>query len=379
MKSLLLGLAVAAIIFAGLYWFGNRKARGKTVYGYSMECAFSIRKSPPASPSPSYDQLQIIRKRLESAGLEYDLDQTDELHYHLKTEATMDSGYVEKLLTQHGRFSIHEMYTLLELTPQILSADSLLALQYRWKLPPKPTDSVNLPVPTMVDSMGFYERPLISLVAFPAMSEHYMPSFIGWVVKADTARLNEFLQRSNMSGLFPEDLLFCYGADDDSNKVLLYAAKKNVAGTMSITEANITGAAMHNVTATKTLQFSLSLDKRGAKIFERLTRNNLHKPLGVLIDKKVITAPIVNEPISQGSLVINGLPIGTGLWMEDVLKGGRLYEPATIISKKITRAPLKHQPPARKRPLVLYALAAGLSFMLVFSVYFIFAQPKKNS
>ncbi|HHY92178.1 MAG TPA: protein translocase subunit SecD, partial [Firmicutes bacterium] len=52
----------------------------------------------------------------------------------------------------------------------------------------------------------------------------------------------------------------------------------------------------------------LEFSTEGAKKFAEATRANLHKPLVILLDKKVVTAPIVNDVITTGKAVIEGIP-----------------------------------------------------------------------
>jgi preprotein translocase subunit SecD len=51
---------------------------------------------------------------------------------------------------------------------------------------------------------------------------------------------------------------------------------------------------------------SLELTNEGAKIFEKLTRENLGKPIGIFIDNNLISAPVVREVISGGKAIIEG-------------------------------------------------------------------------
>lgn len=51
---------------------------------------------------------------------------------------------------------------------------------------------------------------------------------------------------------------------------------------------------------------SFSLNKIGAKRFCDVTRNNTNKPFAIVLDRKVISAPNINEPICGGQAQISG-------------------------------------------------------------------------
>jgi preprotein translocase subunit SecD len=53
-------------------------------------------------------------------------------------------------------------------------------------------------------------------------------------------------------------------------------------------------------------EVSFTLTSEGAQIFKDFTSANVGKPLAIVLDKKVISAPRINQPITDGSGVITG-------------------------------------------------------------------------
>jgi preprotein translocase subunit SecD len=51
---------------------------------------------------------------------------------------------------------------------------------------------------------------------------------------------------------------------------------------------------------------SFALKDTGAKVFSDYTTNHVHQYLGIVLDKKVISAPVVNQPITDGAGIIEG-------------------------------------------------------------------------
>ncbi len=54
------------------------------------------------------------------------------------------------------------------------------------------------------------------------------------------------------------------------------------------------------------LEISIVLTKKGAKTFQKLTRNNIGKPIAIVMAKHIVSMPIVNTEIIGGHISING-------------------------------------------------------------------------
>ncbi len=102
------------------------------------------------------------------------------------------------------------------------------------------------------------------------------------------------------------------GEDDPEKAVDIL---KNVAqlefrdeqGKVLLTGENLENAeARMTQTGTGTAEVLLEFDKVGAKLFGEATAANVGKPLLIVIDEKVISAPNVNEAINDGNAVISG-------------------------------------------------------------------------
>ena len=49
------------------------------------------------------------------------------------------------------------------------------------------------------------------------------------------------------------------------------------------------------------------LDREGAQMFAKFTRDHLQKPIKISIDGEVIATPMIREPVVSGSFPISGL------------------------------------------------------------------------
>jgi preprotein translocase subunit SecD len=53
-------------------------------------------------------------------------------------------------------------------------------------------------------------------------------------------------------------------------------------------------------------QVALQFTQEGADLFAKITQRNLHKPVGIIIDNFMLSAPVVEQVITDGNAVING-------------------------------------------------------------------------
>ena len=83
------------------------------------------------------------------------------------------------------------------------------------------------------------------------------------------------------------------------------------------------------------VSISLQFDEEGARIFEELTARNVDRPLAIYIDEVLISAPVVQEPISGGKAQITGqFTIEEARELARNLNAGALPLPITLISQQ---------------------------------------------
>jgi len=83
-------------------------------------------------------------------------------------------------------------------------------------------------------------------------------------------------------------------------------------------------------------------DSEGAYLFEQITRRNLHKPLAIFLDNKMISAPIVQSVISdRGQIDFNRpVPMAEAETLAIQLNSGALDVPLTLIDQRDVDASL---------------------------------------
>jgi preprotein translocase subunit SecD len=82
-------------------------------------------------------------------------------------------------------------------------------------------------------------------------------------------------------------------------------------------------------------QVGIEFDRQGAKIFDRITGENIHKRLAIILDKTVYSAPVIQDRIAGGKAVITGnFTLNEAKDLAIALRAGSLPAPVTIIEER---------------------------------------------
>jgi preprotein translocase subunit SecD len=80
---------------------------------------------------------------------------------------------------------------------------------------------------------------------------------------------------------------------------------------------------------------SFRFDAEGAQRFGDVTRENVGKPFAIVLDNKVISAPVIKEPILGGSGIISGsFTVQSASDLALLLRAGALPAPITILEER---------------------------------------------
>src|SRR5712691_4532845 len=112
---------------------------------------------------------------------------------------------------------------------------------------------------------------------------------------------------------------------------------------------------------------SFTFDAAGARRFGDATRENVGKPFAIVLDNKVISAPVIREPILGGSGIISGsFTVQSASDLALLLRAGALPAPITILEERTVGAELG----ADSIHAGAVASIVGVALVIVFMVLF---------
>jgi SecD/SecF fusion protein len=115
----------------------------------------------------------------------------------------------------------------------------------------------------------------------------------------------------------------------------------------------------------------LQFDPIGARMFENITTHNVHRQLAIVLDGKIHSAPVINEPISASKAQISGnFTTEEAQDLALVLRAGSLPAPVKIIEER-TIGPTLGQDSIRQGLRAI--IAGGILVFLFMPAYFFIA------
>ncbi|MCC6148518.1 MAG: protein translocase subunit SecD [Anaerolineaceae bacterium] len=133
----------------------------------------------------------------------------------------------------------------------------------------------------------------------------------------------------------------------------------------------MTGTDLKNVSVTANTLGSpvvaFELTAQGQRIFADYTTNNVGKYLGIVLDKKVISTPVINTPITEGSGIIEGkftVEEANGLAIQ--LRYGSLPVPLKVVESRIIGPTLGQDSLQKSMVAGLIGFAIVTLFMIIY-------------
>ncbi|MFM7672057.1 MAG: protein translocase subunit SecDF [Bacteroidota bacterium] len=164
------------------------------------------------------------------------------------------------------------------------------------------------------------------------------PSAIGQVPIKDTMAFNGYLREFKSN--FPGDAVFAYGVPEKDNKgkaaefVPLYALK-----TFNRANAKLEGDAISDARQDfdqyGKVQIEMRMKPQGASIWKKMTEDNIGRPIAIVLDNIVQSAPNVISSIPNGISSITGsYTQQEAADLANILKIGKLPAPAKIVQEQ---------------------------------------------
>jgi SecD/SecF fusion protein len=188
------------------------------------------------------------------------------------------------------------------------------------------------------------QNPLFGLLS-PRVNQQGQPlptSMVGLATAKDTAKIDAMLKMNQIKALFPRDLRFAWSQNTykyDPSKTLyeLHALKITTRdGRAPLDGKVVTSARPSSGTASSNIKVDMSMNPEGAKIWARITRENINRSVIVLLDGYVRSSATVQNEITGGNTEITGnFTLEEAQDLSNILMSGKMPAPAHIISDNI--------------------------------------------
>jgi SecD/SecF fusion protein len=192
---------------------------------------------------------------------------------------------------------------------------------------------------------GKNENPISSImqVIQPQQGKDGQPQFsaaIGYIQAKDTGTFNSYVNMEIVKARFPSNLVWMFGKpesdDPKAADILPVYAIKTLEGGVAKLEGEHVSDARQDFDERGRVAIKMNMDKVGEKIWAKMTGDNIGKPIAIVMDYIVYSAPFVNTVIPNGSSEITGnFSLAEAQDLADILKSGKLPAPARIVQEQV--------------------------------------------
>jgi SecD/SecF fusion protein len=198
------------------------------------------------------------------------------------------------------------------------------------------------------------------------------PASIGYIQSKDTGTLNSYLRLDFVKTKFPANLQFMYGKAEASTDpkfkdiLTLYAIKTLDNGQAEL-EGDHISSASQDYDERGAIAIKMNMDKIGTNLWAKMTTKNAGKPIAIVLDNFVYSAPNVNEPITTGNSQISGsYSLKEAQDLSEILESGKLPAPAKIVQEQ------QVGPTLGKESIMGGGLSFFISFLVIFALMLLY-------
>ena len=194
---------------------------------------------------------------------------------------------------------------------------------------------------------------------------------VGFAHMKDTSKVNEYLKLSQIRSVFPRTMIFRWTAKPmsaESPYYQLVAIKVSSRdGRAPLDGGSVTEARQDFGQNRAASVVDMTMNAEGAKIWQRITRENVGKSVAVVLDDYVQSYPTVQGEIPNGRTEISGqFTVDEAKDLANMLKSGKMPAPARIAQEEIVGPTLGKESITSGMYSFLIAFILVLTYMLFF-------------
>ena len=346
----------------------------------------------------------ILRTRIDKFGVAQPTINLDENKGIITIElaGVTDPERVRKYLQSTANLQFFEVYNLGEVYEAYQSAEKSLAAKLAGTKVDTATankpDSATQPIAANVDTSAKgklsaldtgkkstaattpdakNQTPLSSILGLQQPQQGkdgqmQFPASLGYVKIVDTGLLSSYLRMDVVKSKFPNNLVFMYGKAEGNDPkardfLPLYAVKTIDGPTLAKLEGENVSDAGQDYDERGRVAIKMNMDATGTRIWAKMTRENAGKPIAIVMDNIVYSAPFVNGEIPNGSSQITGsFSLLEAQDLSQILKSGKLPAPAKIVQEQVVG------PTLGQDAIVGGSMAFLVAFLIIFVLMLVY-------
>ncbi len=384
-------IIIAGSIIAGLSWFVYPvffAPKNETLFSATYRIRVTedtIRKTlVPGNPIAA--TVQLIANRLTAAMYKHTISavaNTEEggTLFDVRITNLDDSSRIKEWLTNRGLLQFREMYTPQEILPAINLADSILQVENAGPKEINPAKintadtvaAISPEVKALLDSMNFSEQKELqrSKGISSLLQISYSSAELGVVKIKDTASLGELFRRKELIYSLPSDAQYCFGktsrgpSESGEQQLGFYFIRTRGHEKAVIENEDIASAtgSFENGKPVVTMEFT----EAGTYAWGNLTENNIGKPIAMLFDNFLLTAPAPQQRLGSTSMITGDFTVSETQELALLISGAALPADVTILGTDIRKV----QAPQSKKLLVsllAFVIGAAATFFILNSL-----------
>ena len=160
---------------------------------------------------------------------------------------------------------------------------------------------------------------------------------VGYAAIKDTAMVNSLLKR--VKDVFPRDLKLAWTIKPEKRTpdyLELIALKVTSRDGGPALGGDVIVDARQDYDQNGRVEVSMSMNSEGARIWKKLTGDNIGRQIAIVLDNYVYSAPNVNSEIPNGRSSITGnFDVNEAKDLANILKAGKLPAPARIVEEAV--------------------------------------------
>jgi SecD/SecF fusion protein len=195
---------------------------------------------------------------------------------------------------------------------------------------------------------------------------------VGIAQVKDTAVINKMLAEVIEKNIFPRNLRFAWTvkpeiSQGEAEYLELIALKTSRDNKCALGGEVITDA-RQDYGQRNEVQVDIQMNAEGAKIWKRLTGENIGRQIAIVLDNYVYSYPVVNQEIGGGRSQISGggMTIEEAQDLANILKAGKLPAPARILEEQVVGPSLGKEAVQKGMWSMVFAFILVLVYMVFF-------------